>query len=315
MALDQRVKKITVFEKGNKSWPLISIVTPSYNQDEFIEETIRSVLLQGYPNIEYLIIDGKSTDRSVEVIKKYEKWMTFWISEKDSGQSEAINKGWQRSSGEILAWINSDDKYEPNAFRKIAQFFNDHNNTDMVYGDCRIIDRHGNFRKLAPTEEFSLRLLVNNKWFIPQQSTFIRRAVFESIGKLDENLHLVMDWDYWLRVALNGFTIKYFPEVLSNFRIYENAKTSSQGIRSGREKIRVLKSIYKDKRFAQIIEPFKDNSYSYVHLWTGKKYCMNKQKIRALTNFMLSSTYTPYLLRQKSFAKLILDCLKGKVKV
>ena len=103
-------EKLTVPGEGNKSLPLISIVTPSYNQDEFIEETIRSVLLQGYPNIEYFIIDGKSTDRSVEIIKKYEKYMTSWTSEKDSGQSEAINKGWQRSNGDILAWINSDGK-------------------------------------------------------------------------------------------------------------------------------------------------------------------------------------------------------------
>ncbi len=121
-------------------WPKISIVTPSFNQGQFIEETIRSVLLQGYPNLEYIIIDGGSTDEAVDIIKKYERWLTYWVSETDRGQSHAINKGFNISKGEITAWINSDDFYLHGAFGKISRFFSENTDVDMVFGDCHIVN-------------------------------------------------------------------------------------------------------------------------------------------------------------------------------
>ena len=304
----------SVILKKEESWPALSIVTPSFNQDNFIEETIRSVLLQGYPNLEYMIIDGKSTDKSLEIIKRYERWLTFWVSEPDSGQSEAINKGWRRSKGEILAWINSDDFYEANALEKIALFFLKYKDTDMIYGDCNIIDERGNFIKNAPTQEFCINSLVTNKWFIPQQSTFIKRKVYEGIGELNEKLHLVMDWEYWLRIALNNCKIKYYPELLSNFRVYAYAKTSSQSVLSGKEKLFVLNSIYKNKRYEHIINSYKKGAYSYVHIWIGKKYCKNRERMKAIVHFLKAITYGPYLVKKKYFLRLVLDCLTGNFK-
>ena len=299
------------FIKGDV-WPTISIVTPSYNQGEFLEETIRSILLQGYPNLDYIIIDGNSTDRSIKIIKKYQKWLSYWVSESDHGQSEAINKGWKRSKGEILAWLNSDDIYAANTLIKIAEFFQSNKNIDMVYGNCNLIDECGDFIKTAPAKEFSLKLLVNNKWFIPQQATFIRSNVVKKIGGLDETLHLVMDWEYWLRIALNNFKIQHFSEVLSSYRLYQNAKTSSQSIRSGQEKIRVLKRIYRNKEFEQSIMPYKDGAFSYVHIWSGKKLCKGKQRWKAFWHFLASIRYCPFLITRKYFVQMVVDCAKGK---
>src|SRR5215831_12852093 len=125
-------------------WPLISVVTPSLNQGKFIEETIRSVLLQGYPELDYIIIDGGSTDGSVEVIKKYEPWLTYWVSEPDRGQSHAINKGWQRACGEIVAWLNSDDTYNRGALRCAVEAFRYNTAVGMVYSDMNYIDVSSN---------------------------------------------------------------------------------------------------------------------------------------------------------------------------
>lgn len=127
-----------------KPWPRISIVTPSYNQGRFLEETLRSVLLQGYPDLEYIVIDGGSTDESGEIIRKYEAWLTYWVSERDQGQSDAINKGWRRCTGDIIVWLNSDDGYAPNALCEVARAFQANAFPAMVYGQEIVMDHQGN---------------------------------------------------------------------------------------------------------------------------------------------------------------------------
>ena len=199
-------------------FPRISIVTPSFNQAATLEETIRSVLLQGYPNLEYIIIDGGSSDASREIIQKYEPWLTYWVSEPDRGQSHAINKGWRKSTGEILAWINSDDLYEKNALFSIADFFNDNKNIGMVYGDCQVIDINGNLLRDTPTRAFDFKSLVCNHWFISQPASFFKKEMVHAVGDIDESLHLIMDWDLYLRAALKGFAISYLPKPLAKFR-------------------------------------------------------------------------------------------------
>ena len=293
---------------SKKIWPAISIVTPSFNQVGFIEETIRSVLLQGYPNLEYIVIDGGSSDGTLNMIRKYEKWLSYWVSEPDSGQSEAINKGWAAAGGEILAWLNSDDTYTQDALFTVAELFAKNPQVDMLYGDCRMIDETGRFIKMAPAAEFDLKKLVCNHWIIPQQSTFIRRSVWDRIGKLDENLHLIMDWEYWLRIALEDFTIQFFPEIFSNFRIHENAKTSSLAERSGEEKIRVLNRIFSRADFLPKISQFKTPAYCYVHNWTGQAYLSNNHGLTALMHFLKSARYGPYLLKSSRFRKTLWQC-------
>ena len=228
-------------------WPRVSIVTPSYNQAQFIEETIRSVLLQGYPKLEYIVIDGGSTDESVDIIRKYEEWITHWVSEPDRGQSHAINKGWLRATGEIIAYLNSDDTYEPRALANAALAIQAHPEWGMVYGDCALIGEMSQRVGYWKAREFDLQdLLFVNR--IGQPAVFVRRFALERVGYLDENLHMVMDRDLWLRIGL-AFPVGSLPgQHLANHRIHEHAKTSMHQLRATEEIERVIKRTLDDPR-------------------------------------------------------------------
>ena len=293
-------------------WPKVSIVTPSYNQAEFIEETIRSVLLQNYPDIEYIVIDGGSTDGSVDIIRKYEPWLSYWTSEPDRGQSHAINKGWRRSNGDIIAWLNSDDLYEASAIHKVVEFFQSNKDVDMVYGDCLVIDEKGGLEGKSPCMEFSLEALVCNTWFVAQPATFIRRSVLDTVGLINENLNLVMDWEFWLRIALNEFKISYFPETLASYRKYKNAKTSSLSVKSGEEKIEVLNNIY-NNYFPLNISPYKKKAYGYIHRWAGNANYREKKFSGAVTHFFKAIKYQPSLVSNKAFLKTLIITLRSCV--
>ncbi len=293
-------------------YPKISIVTPSYNQAQFLEETIRSVLLQGYPNLEYIIIDGGSKDGSVDIIRKYEQWLSYWVSESDNGQSDAINKGWSLTEGEILAWLNSDDIYEINALKTVAEFLTNQADVDMVYGDCNIINENSIFEKKCPTIDFDLGSLVCNIWFIPQQASFIRRKVLKSVVEVRTDLHLVMDWELWLRIAMKDFKICYLRHTLANFRIWLNAKTSSQSVRSGEEKIAVLNNLFGTLDFLPKIHPFKNKAYSNVHRFAGTAYFCNNYRKKALLHLLLSIRYYPSRLRERDIIKMLIISLIGR---
>jgi glycosyltransferase involved in cell wall biosynthesis len=302
---------VTDTRLDGKPWPRISIITPSYNQAQFLEQTIRSVLLQGYPNLEYIIIDGGSIDGSIDIIKKYEPWLFYWVSETDNGQSDAINKGWSRATGEILAWINSDDSYEINALKIVAEYFMNHDDVDMVYGDCNIIDEAGQFMEKCPTMDFDFGALVCNKWFISQQSTFVRRKVLETIGGLKEDLHLVLDWELWLRIALNGFRIVYLRHTLANFRIWTNAKTSSMSERSGEEKIMVLNDLFRDADLLPKIYPFKKVAYYRVYRFAGIACYRNNHRKKTLLYLLKSIRYCPAQLKEKDIIKILICSVLG----
>lgn len=209
------------------SWPRITIVTPSYNQGHFIEETIRSVLLQGYPNLEYMIIDGGSTDGSVGIIKKYEPWLSYWVSEPDRGQSHAINKGLSRATGRLLAWINSDDLYVKSSFCRVAQSWEDNHRPGFIHGITAFIDESGENQGQTYGSNFvlqeSLLSSVNN---VAQPSAFISREAIERVGSLDEDLHMSMDWDLWIRIAAQ-FPVVFIPQIWSMFRQWEKSKTAT----------------------------------------------------------------------------------------
>jgi len=207
-------------------WPRISIITPSYNQGSFIEETIRSILLQNYPNLEYIIIDGGSNDETISIIRKYEPWLAYWVSEKDKGQTDAINKGWRRSSGQWITYLNSDDTLEPNTLFRIID--NCHPTTDFIYGSCHLIDEHSQVSKcLHPPKIYLSQLVFGN--VLPQPAVFFRYTMLDKIGYLDEKLHFGMDYEYWLRAILNGATFqRILPPALANFRQWTQSKTGSQ---------------------------------------------------------------------------------------
>jgi glycosyltransferase involved in cell wall biosynthesis len=203
-------------------WPKISVVTPSYNQGQFIEETIRSVLLQGYPNLEYIVMDGGSTDGSVEIIKKYEPWLTYWVSEADAGQSAAINKGFKLGTGEILAWLNSDDFYSPNMLTRAALFFSNHSDVGMIFGDRNVVDEYSilvEFQKYFLFFRWQLRYMSG----IPQETAFFRTDIFKKVGQLDEQLQYAMDFDLWWRVSRVA-KIQHIPNLIGNYRNHEFTK-------------------------------------------------------------------------------------------
>lgn len=206
----------------------ISIVTPSYSQAEFLEETIQSVLNQDYPNLEYVIIDGGSTDSSVDIIKKYEKKLSYWVSEKDKGQSDAINKGFRRASGEILAWLNSDDCYLPGTLERVADFFSSHATVDLVYGDLLLIDGRGKTVGIRRVVPYNYTLALYGLSSVPQPSAFFRRRALNVVGLLDEEFHYQMDAEFFLRFGKMGLNIKYLPVPLAMFRFHAQSKTVSE---------------------------------------------------------------------------------------
>lgn len=231
--------------------PRLSIVTPSFNQARYLEETIRSVLEQDYPFIEYIVVDGGSIDGSLEIIKRHEKELAGWISEKDRGQTEAINKGFARASGDILAWINSDDTYQLGAFRAAVTELLKHPEAGMVYGDCQYIDENSRPIGRFPAAQTDLARLRRGYVHIPQQAAFFRADLWRQIGPLDPSFYFAMDYDLWVRLAGKA-SLLYVPQVWANFRLHSDAKTIMADDRCWPEMLRVH---YRDggKHFAPIV--------------------------------------------------------------
>ncbi len=201
---------------------MISIVTPSFNQGEFIEQTIISVLNQNYANFEHIIIDGGSNDNTIEILKKYNHLK--WVSEKDRGQSNAINKGFSIASGDIFAWLNSDDYYEKNIFLSIMDFFSMNPECDFLYGDITYVDERCRTLFKIKGEEINFYNLLNNPDLIRQPSFFWRREKFFEFGGVDESLNLVMDFDLFLKFTKLR-TPGYIGKNLSYYRMYDKTKT------------------------------------------------------------------------------------------
>jgi len=220
------------------SHPLITVVTPSYNQGGFLEETIHSVLSQDYPAVEYIIIDGGSTDGSVDIIRRYEGRLAYWVSEPDQGQSHALNKGFARAHGEILAWLNADDLYRPHAVQTVADAFSRSPSDGVVTGGWEMITEAGTVARRFPSSHSSIRGLLLT-CDIGQPSTFFRRALFEKVGGLDEGLHYSFDYDLWLRL-LSVADLRSVGNVLSAFRLHSSSKTGSQRQAFYRDDLRVI---------------------------------------------------------------------------
>lgn len=209
-----------------RPWPKISIITPSYNQGQFLEETIRSVLLQGYPNLEYLIMDGGSTDNSIEVIKKYEPWLSYWVSEKDSGQADAIRRGFDKATGEIIGWLNSDDYLLPDALMRVGKSFAENSSLELIVGGGLVIGAGGELiRKYYSFPQDFRSLLVGGQFFM-QMSSFWRRDAYEAVGGLDTSLRFCFDYDLFLRLARRQ-PPEGIDAMLAAFRIHDHSKTAT----------------------------------------------------------------------------------------
>jgi len=216
----------------------LSIITPSYNQCQFIEQTIESVLNQDYKNFEHIIVDGDSTDDTIEVLKKYKH--LIWSSEKDKGQGNAINKGFAKSTGQIFAWLNSDDYFEQNIFSLVTKYFEDHKDCDFLYGDITYVGKMNNNILQINGEEITFENLLSNPDLIRQPSFFWRKNIFEDNGGLDESLDLVMDYDLFLKFTKHKKP-GYINKNLSYYRYYDETKTKSKRRKQAVEIYKVMK--------------------------------------------------------------------------
>lgn len=263
-------------------FPKISIVTPSLNQGKYIEQTILSIISQGYPNLEYIIIDGGSTDNTVEIIKQYEQDITYWISEPDNGQSDAINKGLAKCTGDIFNWINSDDYLEKNTLFVIAEYFKTNPAVDIVCGFCSLFNEDASTQAFTHrTEIFTTLEETLVKQRINQPASFYKLKIINQLGGLNNDFHFIMDLDVWFRyLAANGQKkILLINELLAHFRIHTHSKTV-QLQEKFREEEKLLWFHFLDQLSIMnpLINYFKsEKNYSHDLKWDCN--AVNKQKL------------------------------------
>jgi GT2 family glycosyltransferase len=268
--------------------PLVSIVTPSFNQARYLEETLRSVLDQDYPNLEYIVVDGASTDGSVEIIRKYADKLAWWVSEQDSGQAEAINKGFSHATGEIVAWLNSDDYYLPGAISAAVSAFEENPDVVLIYADMLAVDERGETINALRYEQMDLEDLLCFQ-IIGQPAVFFRREALEGAGKLDPSYHFLLDHHLWLRIALHG-RILYVAQTWAAARYHAEAKNRARAAEFGHEAFRILDWAQRTQpELASILDKIKRRARASAHrvdarylLDGGQPWVALKAWVRAL---------------------------------
>ena len=239
----------------DKTLPVITVVVPSFNQEKYIERTIRSIINQNYPKLRLVVVDGGSTDGSIEIIKKYKEFIDFWVSEKDAGQADAINKGFKIATGDLVGWLNSDDIYLPNAFYNIVEAYNKNKDCDVFYGNTYIIDENDEILEEARTIPFYLDQLVCKGWNLSSQSVFWKKNVFEKIGYLN-NYNVLFDLDWFIRLG-RVFRFKFIHEFIGCYRYQKEAKLST------------IKQEYREVIFKIIMEG-QGYPFGQENMWDGK---------------------------------------------
>lgn len=264
----------------NTSAVKISIITPSYNQGQFLEDTILSVLGQGYPNLEYIVIDGGSTDNSLEIIKKYQSKLSYWQSEKDDGQAQAINKGFSIAKGDIIGWLNSDDMYLPGTLNFIANIFNTGllSIPAVVIGNCIFLREEEKIVKANNVRLASETLDL--EWFdyVIQPSSFWTREAIDCVGFLNENLHYAFDWEWFIRSVRKGVTFNAIDRFLSIYRIHDAHKTGTGGEARLQELAQIYSSFHSEEA-AGVFLDFKKNM-----IVTRTKKILNRFGIPRIAN-------------------------------
>lgn len=276
------------------NYPKISIITPSFNQENYIEQTILSVIGQNYPNLEYIIMDGGSTDGSVEIIKKYEDRLTYWISEKDDGQAHAINKGFEKATGDIMAWINSDDYYLPGTFFKVVDILNIEAE-ELLIGNCARLNKTDGIAYSIKPHLMHRKIDLKYSDYIEQPSTFWTRKTVEKVGLLDEVLHYAFDWEWFIRCEQNMVNFVTTNDFLSVYQFHGSNKSAS----SNKLRIKEISSIYEFFLNKEIAD------YFNMVIDTNDKILDFKKRIKFLRINRLKNLFLKYrfshIYRSKHF--------------
>ena len=277
--------------------PLVSIVTPSYNQARFLEQTMQSVLGQDYPHIEYLVVDGGSTDGSVEIVRRYSDRLAWWISEKDQGQADAINKGLRRANGEIIAWLNSDDLYLPGTITRAVDAFQSHPEAGLVYADVVAIDALGETTNIIRYGNWGLDGLLTFR-IIGQPAVFMQRSVLERVGYLDPSFHFLLDHQLWLRMALLAETW-YIPQVWAAARFHRESKNIARGAEMSREAYRIIEWLQARPEFNEVFSRSENRIRAGAHRFHAHYLLDDCQAGMALRYYGLSARlHFPTALRE-----------------
>jgi glycosyltransferase involved in cell wall biosynthesis len=293
----------------------VTIVTPSYNQGEFLEETIRSVLLQDYPNLEYIVIDGGSIDSSVEIIQKYSPWLSFWVSEPDLGQADAINKGFKKSSGEFLGWLNSDDYLYPTAISQVVKAFKEDKFAEMIYGDVekgwnnkavktKLYGRQIEFKEMLKTIQVP----------IPQQGCLWKKSVIERIGTLDTKWQVALDREFFTRAA-EKCQLRYLSTTLGFFRYHEDSKSISLSYLWLNELPIMYQEFFQRADLDKRLMELKSETMGMVYMTCSSIALRSGRKYKAIYYFFkaIKSDYI-VLLRKNFIKKLLIRIIRVNIK-
>ena len=296
-----------------KKDPLVTIVTPSFNDADFIMENIKSIQNQEWKNIEHIIFDGKSTDGTIGILKKTKN--IIWFSEKDKGQSDAINKAFKLAKGKYIGWLNSDDSYTKNAIKRSINFLESHKDIDLIYTDVNIIDSDNCVIGVSKANEFSLEsLLICNP--IKQPSVFFRRNILDEIHGLNEELHYVMDRYFWLKIFYKNKSIKYIPNwINANFRLIEGTKSFNSIDKFKDEWINILinseECQYYKKTKGKLINRAIKKTKSSKYLYLMNTYFVKKNIIKAFESLFKCIYYDIHILTNLGFFKLVIKGIFG----
>jgi glycosyltransferase involved in cell wall biosynthesis len=292
--------------------PVVSIVTPTYNQADFLSETIESVLAQDYPYLEYRVIDDGSTDTTREILASYDGRI-MWESHANQGQTPTINKGWKLAQGDILTWLNSDDSLLPGAVTKAVNYFNDHPDTGIVFGDTLFTQADGTpIERSRPLPPFDyLKFVMSCENPIAQPSAFIRREVVEAVGLLDSFYYYFMDWDFWLRAGLQC-RIDYIPELLSTYRLHAESKTVSQALKAAPELERMYKAFFARPDLPTALQDVKAKAMANMYFTSGGYYLKGGGKKGAVRMAFKALTTYPAVLFGPTDLHKFLYCLFGE---
>jgi len=271
--------------------PHVSIVTPSFNQSAYLEQTLRSVLEQDYPDLEYIVMDGASQDGSVDIIKEYSPRLTYWVSERDSGQADAINKGMKHAKGEIVAWLNSDDYYLPGTIKSVVAAFEANPRAVMIYGDMLAVDQDGRIINQLLYRQLTLEDLLCFQ-IIGQPAVFMRRSAFEKAGGLDVHFHFMLDHQLWLKIAAQG-QIVHVNQIWSAARFHPRAKNRAQAPGFGLEAFRVLDWAGSQSGLAPLLQPVRRRARASVYRVNARYLLDDGQSWNALKAWICAMCIHP----------------------